>query len=43
MHQGAAEYLVNGLPLGHGAACMDNDKLPTVFKDIFIHASGLDR
>ena len=41
--QGAADYLISGLPLGHGAASFDTNRLPAVFKDMFTHASSLDR
>jgi hypothetical protein len=41
--QGAADFLIQGLPLGHGYSCMDNSRLPTVFKDILTHASSLDK
>jgi hypothetical protein len=37
---GAAAWLSQELPFGHGFVCLDLDKLPSTFKDIFTHAAG---
>ncbi|KNC84900.1 hypothetical protein SARC_02908 [Sphaeroforma arctica JP610] len=37
--RGAADYLINGLPFGHGFVCEETETLPTVFKDIFTRAT----
>eukprot|EP01134_Creolimax_fragrantissima_P008370 CFRG8370T1 len=37
--KGAADYLINGLPFGHGFVCEETQKIPTAFKDIFTRAT----
>jgi hypothetical protein len=37
---GAAAWMSEELPFGHGFVCLDMDKLPSTFKDIFTHAAG---
>jgi hypothetical protein len=36
----AAEWLSKELPLGRGVVCMDTNKLPAAFKDMFTQAAA---
>jgi hypothetical protein len=40
--QGAAEWMKEELPFGHGYVCLDVAKLPTTFKEIFSNATAQD-
>lgn len=36
----AAEWMCRELPLGRGSVCLDTDKLPNAFKDMFSTAAA---